>query len=302
MRGDLGRIHVSVGVAIDHPNLILEASPTSEIIAKGPRADRIKKFAKTIIDDSGIEGGVKFNLVSDIPEHAGFGSGTQLALAVGTAVSELYKLELEVQEIASKLCRSRVSGVGTHAFKEGGFIVDGGHRTDKLEEIPPLIHRSNVPEDWIFVVGVPEINPGLSGMKENKAFKRMEPPPAEFIGEVSRIVLVKMIPSIIEHDIKAFGETITELDSKFGMNWIEVQGGKYGHPIIEEGVEFLLDSGAHGAGQSSWGPAFYGLVDGKTNAFKIAEKLRSFLSSKGIKGRVFYTEPNNQGAVIKVVT
>jgi len=38
MRGDLGRIHGSVGVAIDNPSIVLKAKEASSIDVKGPRA------------------------------------------------------------------------------------------------------------------------------------------------------------------------------------------------------------------------------------------------------------------------
>jgi len=300
MRGDLGRIHVSVGVAIDRPNVILKASPASELRANGPRAERILQYASEILRDSGVEGGAEFSLISDIPEHAGLGSGTQLALAVGAALSKLYELDLGVEEMASKLNRSRISGIGTYAFKHGGFIVDGGHHADRPNDVPPLVFRSDVPEDWLFVVGVPEINSGLSGMNEREAFSRLEPPPEKLVGEVSRMVLVKMIPAILERDIEAFGEAMTALDYKFGEYWIDVQGGRFSHPVIGDGVEFLLEAGAYGVGQSSWGPAFYGLVDGETHAREVTERLVKFLTTDGRQGKAFYARPDNEGAVITV--
>lgn len=300
MRGDLGRIHGSVGVAIDRPNVILKAYPAPELRARGLRASRIMRYAEKIMEDTGVESGVEFDLISDIPEHAGFGSGTQLALAVGAALSQLLSLHLSVEEVASKLNRSRVSGVGTHAFKHGGFIVDGGHRVDRPGSVPPLVFHSDVPEGWFFVVGVPETESGLSDLKERDAFKKLEPPPERLVGDVSRIVLMKMIPAILDRDIEAFGESMTALDYKFGEYWMKVQGGRFSHPVIEEGVEFLLRAGAYGAGQSSWGPAFYGLVCGERQARELSERLDDFIGRDGRRGRAFYARPDNEGARITV--
>jgi beta-ribofuranosylaminobenzene 5'-phosphate synthase len=301
MLGDLGRIHGSVGVAIQNPNLLLEASPSDSLAASGPRSSRILEFGTRIFNKYGLEGGVKFSQISDIPEHMGYGSGTQLALAVGMSISRIYNLNLTVEKIASHLERSRVSGIGTHAFKQGGFIVDGGHDINYPDRVPPLIFRINMPEDWIFVIGVPNIDPGISGLTEKKAFKEMEAPPKELVDHLSRVVLMKMIPSIIEKKIKGFGEAITELDYKFGEYWLEVQGGRFSHPHIEEGIEHLLNLGVLGAGQSSWGPAFYGLVKGENMAKKIRIELSNFFENKGRKGDVFYTKVNNEGAKITLI-
>ena len=301
LRGDLGRLYGSVGVAIDRPNIVLKARPATHLTVEGPSAERAKDYAEKFLEGFGVEGGAEIAMISEIRAHVGFGSGTQLALAVGTALSELHELGLTTEEIAKKLERSRRSGIGTYAFKHGGFIVDGGHKKDQRDGLPPLIFHSDVPEDWLFVVGLPDITQDRSGKVENDVFKRMEPPPGSLIGEISRIVLVKMIPAILERDIEAFGSAMTSIDFKFGEFWLEIQGGRFSHPLIEEGVNFLLEAGAHGVGQSSWGPAFYGLVRGESDAERVSERLRSFLNSGGRRGESFVAKPDNKGAVVTVI-
>jgi beta-ribofuranosylaminobenzene 5'-phosphate synthase len=299
MRGDLGRIHGSVGVAINEPRLIISATRSTTLKVIGSRSNRILEFAKIILDNAGISEGVDFRVIKDIPEHTGFGSGTQLALAVGSSISRLFDLDLNARNITMKLSRSKVSGIGTLAFQYGGFIVDGGHRVDKVNSVPPLVFHSNIPLKWRFVIGVPEINQAISGDIEKNAFKTFEPPSQEQVGETARIVLMKMIPSLIEKDIIAFGESMTDLDLKFGEYWMKVQGGRYSHPVIEAGVDHLLKSGSYGAGQSSWGPAFYGLADGEKHARELTESLNEFLNSQGRRGNAFFTEVDNKGATFQ---
>jgi beta-RFAP synthase len=298
LRGDLGRIYGSVGVAIDNPSIVLKAKKASSIDVLGPRADRVKVFAETFLVSSGISSGVSIEVLSDIMEHSGFGSGTQLALAVGTALSELYGLSVTAEEIALKLNRSRRSGIGTFAFKHGGFIIDAGHKTNSKLGIPPLLFRADVPESWRFVIGVPKIPIKKSGSAENKAFTNLDLPPATLIGEISRIILMQMIPAIIEEDIVLFGEAITCVDFRFGEFWREIQGGRFTHRLIEKGIRFLAENGALGVGQSSWGPGFYGLSEGEIQARKICVDLERYLNEDGRKGRAFVARPDNHGAIV----
>ena len=300
LRGDLGRLYGSVGVAIDRPNIVLKAKHASRLIVEGPSSERTKDYAENILKGLRVEGGAEIKIVLDIKPHSGFGSGTQLALAVGTALSELYDLDLTAEEIALRLGRSKRSGIGTYAFKHGGFIVDGGHRVDHGAAIPPLLFRTDVPNDWLFVIGLPEVVQERSGKVENEIFKSLEPPSVSLMGEISRRILVQMIPAILEKDIVAFGSAMTSIDSTFGDFWLESQGGRYSYPIIEAGVDFLLKNGAHGVGQSSWGPAFYGLVDGEDNAQMISERLNGFLNSGGRRGESFVAWPDNKGAIVSV--
>ena len=297
MRGDLGRIYCSVGVAIDRPNIVLRANPAEKITVSGPRAERVKEYAEKILEGRGL--GAQIEVLKDMPEHVGFGSGTQLALATGSALSRLFNLGLTAEEIAEKLQRAQRSGVGTYAFKTGGFIVDGGHATDHPQGVPPLIFKAEVPEDWLFVVGLPNLSQRVSGERENDAFRRVPKPPPEAVGKAARAVLVQMLPSIIEGDIKVFGKAMTTLDSAFGESWATVQAGKFSHPLVEAGVNRLHEEGAYGVGQSSWGPAFYGLVEGEAEAKRVSQRLRSFLEEKG-GGEAFYTRANNHGAEITV--
>lgn len=299
LRGDLGRIHGSVGVAIDRPSLVLKAKAAPEITVEGPRAERMSEFAKIILRGSGFYG-VELELESDIKEHSGFGSGTQLGLAVGTAISKIYGLGLSTEEIALKLGRSMRSGIGTYAFKHGGFIIDGGRRVDRKNGIPPIIFRSDIPDDWLFVIGLPVLAQRHSGAVEADDFKKLEPPPASLIGEISRIILMQMIPAILEGDIANFGAAMTSIDLKFGEFWKDVQGGRFSHPVIESGVGFMLENGAYGVGQSSWGPAFYGLVKGERQAEELVDKLEGFLNSEGRKGEAFYARPDNRGVVVTI--
>ena len=300
MRGDLGRIHGSVGASIDYPSLTLKAEKAPFQI-NGSRSARIKEYTEKILNLYSLDGGCSFEVVEDIPEHMGFGSGTQLALAIGTAISKLYDIEINHNQIAVELGRSRRSGIGTHAFYKGGFIVDGGHRIDNPNSVPPLIYRGGIPENWRFVIGVPDLTNRISGESENSAFKKLEPPPAKLVDEVARIVLMKMIPALIEHEIEAFGESITDLDAKFGDYWFKIQGGRYSHKLIESGVNFLLKQGAYGAGQSSWGPAYYGLAENEKQANELQTSLKEHLNSGGNTGLSFVSKPNNTGAQIKLI-
>ena len=111
MRGDLGRLHGSVGVATEEPTLILRATESDEVTFEGFRVKRLEEYTAKVFEVLGVEGGANIRLETDIPEHYGFGSGTQLALSVGAAVTRLYGVEMDTVELARRLGRSRRSGM-----------------------------------------------------------------------------------------------------------------------------------------------------------------------------------------------
>jgi len=91
---------------------------------------------------------------------------------------------------------------------------------------------------------------------------------------------------------------MTKLDTIFGAYWSTMQGGTYSHPRIEDCVNHLLGNGAYGAGQSSWGPALYGLVEGNAQARELADEMEQFINQGENSGSVFITAADNKGAQI----
>jgi beta-ribofuranosylaminobenzene 5'-phosphate synthase len=57
--------------------------------------------------------------------------------------------------------------------------------------------------------------------------------------------------------------------------------------------------GAYGAGQSSWGPALYGVTK-QEEAKELLSKVKAYLS-KDVGGKAFIAKANNKGASIKVI-
>ena len=93
MHGGLGRQFGSLGLSVSEIFLDLRVSKDSGITADGPDHVRAEQCANKLISYLGINNGVHIQINHTIPEHAGLGSGTQMALAVGTAISRLYEME-----------------------------------------------------------------------------------------------------------------------------------------------------------------------------------------------------------------
>jgi len=64
-----------------------------------------------------------------------------------------------------------------------------------------------------------------------------------------------------------------------------------------ECIEFMKKTGAHGVGQSSWGPALYAVVK-QEQANQTLAKVKAYLK-EGVAGEAFIAKANNKGAVIK---
>lgn len=297
--GDLGRLYGTVGFTIDYPRTVIEASKSEKNRVMGEDQVNAEKYVQAFTEKFRVEGGVKINVKETIPKHLGMGSQTALALSIAQATSKLYGMNVNLKEMALSTGRGDVTALGVNSFKGGGFIVDGGYRIkDKGEMIPPLIFRHPIPEDWLFIICIPNKPiPDILKIKarEEEVLGQLKPMPEHLSDRLSRIVLMQIMPSIMEHDIEAFGKYLTAFNRRLGDFWDDHQEGIYCHHLVDKGITLMLDNGAYGACQTCWGPTFYGLVDNGHTAKKIVKKLDEFLGKNG-GGEVFYTTPNNQGA------
>ncbi len=298
MKGDLKRIYGSVGVALSDPHVIVEVSDADSFQVSGG-GERALLYAKRVKDYFRIERGMKVNVIESIPPHIGLGSGTQLSLGIGYAMLRHVGMNVTIEELAKVLGRGKRSGIGIYSFKHGGLIIDGGVKDG---ELPILLSRYEFPEDWLFLVGIPNIERGISGNKEEISLEDLKEKLRRenyCTCETFRILVLELVPSLLKRDIQGFGEAVTKLEREVGRMFSYVQGGIFRSPLIEKGVEFLLENGAYGAGQSSWGPAFYGIVD-EDGCEKLASKLKEFLREHG-GGSVVVSRANNVGAQVLTI-
>jgi beta-ribofuranosylaminobenzene 5'-phosphate synthase len=295
LNGDLGRLFGGLGVGIDRPNVILEAQQSETLSVTGEKAELVKALAKRFLETYNIKANASINVNQVIPEHTGLGSGTQLALAVATALSKLLNVNASVQALAEAMGRGRRTSVGTTIFDQGGFVVDGGKSKSGF---PTTILRQPFPKEWVFVVAVPNAKKGLAKDEETAAFAGLSPMSAEVAGKMCRLTMMKLLPSLIERDIKSFGEALTKVQTVIGDYFAEAQGGTYSSQTAADGIALMQKLGVYGAGQSSWGPAFYGLTQ-KEEAKDVELKVKAFLR-EGVGGQVFTAKANNRGAYVKV--
>jgi beta-ribofuranosylaminobenzene 5'-phosphate synthase len=268
--GDGARRFGGLGVSVSRPAVALEARPADELSAEGVDADRALLFAQRCHEALGLVGGAHLRVVEAIPPHVGLGSGTKLALAVAQALATLHGRTVDPPELARAAGRAARSAVGMWTFALGGLVVEGGVRHG-IERSAPLLMRHAMPEEWRIVLVVPEAEPGLSGPGEEEAFRRLVPS-AERSAAIAQLVLTSLLPALVERDVEEFGGALTRVQQLVGDSFAAVQGGRF-HPRAGALVEALLDGGAAGAGQSSWGPAVYGIVGSEAAGRELARRM-----------------------------
>ena len=301
LNGALGRIDGGVGLAINDPTFELVAKPSHRIEVE---SYQYRNRAYTILE--GLQAkhnfpGIHVEFLSEIPAHSGFGSGTQLALGLGQAVNTLYDLNLSILDLAFAVARGGTSGIGVAAFEQGGFVLDGGHPFPEEKSSflpssavgnvppPPILLRYPFP-NWDLLIVSPNCK-HISGETEVNPFQTLCPQPQSTAERLSHIILMKLLPAIHEENLFAFGDAINRIQT-FGWKKVEIDAQQ---GVLQQTLDFLRDSGAIGAGVSSWGPAIFAVGE---NLRALHRKTESFLDSLPNGGSCFVTQPNNVGAQV----
>ena len=86
-----GRRYGALGAMIDRPGLRLTLQGADHFEVRGPLADRAAEFARRLFQALGHPGDppCRIQIESAPPEHVGLGTGTQLGLAVASALHPL---------------------------------------------------------------------------------------------------------------------------------------------------------------------------------------------------------------------
>ncbi len=279
LHGGLGRKFGSIGLSIEEPCIKLTASRSEKLLVTGLANARLETIAEKLITKLNLNGAVNLSIQQNLPEHAGLGSGTQQALAIGTAISKLYGLSLSTAQLAELTGRGDRSGIGIAAFDLGGLLVDGGRVSNNAQskadsKVPPLLARYNFPEYWQILLILDNKQAGIHGEEELAAFKSLPVFPESLAAHLCRSVLMQGLPALVERDLVGLGNCIKELQMHVGDYFAPAQGGRYASQQVGAVLHYLDKSGAACFGQSSWGPTGFAVFENAELAHKTMLELK----------------------------
>ncbi len=269
LNGNLGRMFGSIGLSITQPatSLTLSRNASGSNSSAGPEAERALRHLDAMAAALGLEGGFRLEITSAIPAHAGLGSGTQLALAIGAALRCLAGIAPDTKADALLLQRAARSGIGAALFDRGGLIVDGGQGAGM--RVPPVLARLDFPAEWRIVLVLDQTLQGIHGPDEAQAFAALPLFAAAASGEICRLVLMQALPALVERDILGFGRAITAVQALLGDHFAPAQGGRFTSPRVGAALAALHRAGAAGVGQSSWGPTGFAFAASEAEAHRL---------------------------------
>lgn len=242
----------------------------------------------------GLQQAVHLTLSCEIPRHAGLGSGTQMALAIGVALATLCEQTPKLAAIAHTASRGKRSGIGIGTFAQGGVVVDGGRGEQTM--IPPILMRQAVPADWCVILIMANAQEGLHGQAEKSAFATLTPQSALATQLLASQVLMQGLPALCEANLEGFASCIAQLQRYNADYFAPAQGGDYAHPAVAAVLTYLKQAGHGGLGQTSWGPTGFVLLPSLPIAVALQAHLQTAFANSGLTFKV--TQPVNHGAMI----
>lgn len=271
----------SLGLALDGLSTRLRLSRTGSeasayMVASDlarPELERAARHLERLRRAFGYTAPLCTEILEAIPRHAGLGSGTQLALAMGFALARLSGRQLPVRQIAALTERGARSGIGIGAFEQGGFVVDGGRGPETV--VPPVIARATFPPAWRVILIFDASYVGLHGDAEVAAFRSLAPLSPQRADHLARLTLMQVLPGLAEADFSQFGPAISEIQATIGDYFAPAQGARFASPAVARWLAWFADRGATCYGQSSWGPTGFIITASAEEARTLLESAKA---------------------------
>lgn len=262
------RMYGGSGISINAFYVRAEAkeSDSFDLCTSGYISSRTRENIVKAVENAksrGLATTCKLSVHSDIPQHVGLGSSTQVILTVLESLSGLFHWALSAYEMIELSGRGRTSLVGaaTHFF--GGLCVDAGqsyHEGVTYEPSHNPGHRRpalyvgcwDFPANWkVSLFGI-ELSPSLDTNIE-QSFMAQNAPTSKTVGLKTISALYHgILPALIETDYSAFFESLKILNTiGFEKKVLEIQP-----KVIARILKELWENNV-AAGVSSFGPTIF---------------------------------------------
>jgi len=297
------REYGGLGVMVESPQVAVRVVPSDCLDCAGPRSGRAREFAGLWKESVGFEAELPCRIQVDAcpVDHIGLGTGTQLALAVGAALSRFFEVRTPAPaELSRRMRRAERSAVGTYGFEYGGLVVEAGRGGQ--DALSPLLANIKLPESWRWVLLCPGEAAqaqarGLFGQAEQSAFDALPAVPEEIRERLLREALDHLAPAAQSGDFAAFAESVFRYGYEAGLCFAEQQGGAFASRRLAKIVDMLRGWGVRGVGQSSWGPTLFAACPTEESAHELADKLRREPATSDLE--IIVTATRNRGASIR---
>jgi beta-RFAP synthase len=287
------------GVMLGEPALRVRFEPSKEWNFAGPPADRVRELTERILLRLSSLGRTiqpqRIEVFAAPRGHVGFGSGTQLGLAIAAGILHSQNLAITgLEQLMLLTGRGLRSSVGSYGFLHGGLIVEAGKFPG--ETLAPLVKQLPLPQAWRVLLVIPRASQGLSGAPEKEAFAALPPVPAATSDRLAAELLFEMIPAAASADFARFAASVGRYGELAGNCFATIQHGAYASEHVTAIVRTLQEHGAPGVGQSSWGPLVFAWAESSCAAEELAQRVAGSPALANCEARV--AQPAAAGAML----
>ncbi len=256
-----------MGVCINKYPTVVRISPSTQFKSNLEKShnNRILRFLKQYEYSTKV----KIESISSPEKHIGLGSGSQLILAIEECIMKYYM----TPSWPNIFGRKYRSGIGYNTYQYGGFILDSP-KSIKKQSMP--IFKFSFPKNWKIILLFDHTIKGLSGYQEKSFFLNNKD--VKIREKLSDIILNNIVPSIIYNDFDIFSSALSKFQKITSSLYLTHQKSLYVSNDIEKVINKISNNFKIGAGQSSWGPTSYMIVDSKKDLNKILSILDKQIS------------------------
>ncbi len=204
------------------------------------------------------------------PAHQGWGTGTQLALAIADLCHRVNGITFSQNDAARITGRGLRSGIGVSGYQQTGFYLDHGKRLDDDTALSTVEHIT-MPEAWRIVLIEPSGGEGLHAAAERSAFGKITSVAIDKVMQLRRLAFEMAEQLQINPDFPRFAAHLTYYNALAGELFHEVQGGCYSTPTNTDRIRIMQTNGATGVGQSSWGPGLFAFFANQEDAARFVK-------------------------------
>lgn len=264
-----------VGVMLESPATRAIITEAKQFDYRGPQPARAREIASRIARATQHAEELpccRIDVFQYAPPHCGLGSGTQLSLTIAEGVCCCLGIDMDHATLSTHIAaRGKRSAVGVHGYFHGGLIYEASDGSPGLNRIQ---HRVDLPSDWcVAILHHHTDDQRVHGRAEVEHFATLPRPKTSVESRLRNLVCDELMPAAVAGDFEAFSSSVHHYNRESGMLFASVQGGIYNGPGIEELVQWLLERGVTGVGQSSWGPGVFAWFESPAKAEPIVRRL-----------------------------
>jgi beta-ribofuranosylaminobenzene 5'-phosphate synthase len=263
--GGLGLVFPTGGGAVS----LKPDHKSSDALVNGVVDKELTEFSQTVADRLGVAlCGIQCSL--RFPRHCGFGTGTQIRIAIIRLYCKLRNIDLPASEIILLSGRGGASGIGIRMESEPKLIFDFGRPAGTVERFLPSSALAaggdqpyiSVPFPYSAVIASPLTDRGPSGDEERRLFNQICPISRNSAIEAAFWGLIYPYSAAVDSN---FAGLVDAIDRLQGLEWKMEVKARLSRSVqnakrsIERqtGVPFFV---------SSWGPGLFALLENQDKA------------------------------------